>query len=69
MAEPADFVHIFDVGSGYRRKQVVDFFGEISGISFSPDTEALFIGVHDRTYSSLLQYNRLRFYSYLDSAI
>ncbi|XP_062195378.1 uncharacterized WD repeat-containing protein C2A9.03-like [Phragmites australis] len=69
MAEPADFIHIFDVASGYSRKQELDFFGEIAGISFSPDTEALFVGVHDRTYSSLLQFNRRRFYSYLDSAM
>uniref|UniRef100_A0A0A9B8Q5 Uncharacterized protein n=1 Tax=Arundo donax TaxID=35708 RepID=A0A0A9B8Q5_ARUDO len=69
MAEPADFVHIFDVAGGYRRKQELDFFGEIAGISFSPDTEALFVGVHDRTYSSLLQFNRRQFYSYLDTAL
>ncbi|XP_062192929.1 uncharacterized WD repeat-containing protein C2A9.03-like isoform X2 [Phragmites australis] len=69
MAEPADFIHIFDVASGYSRKQELDFFGEIAGISFSPDTEALFVGVHDRTYSSLLQFNQRRFYSYLDSAL
>jgi len=69
MAEPADFIHIFDVDSGYSRKQELDFFGEIAGISFSPDTESLFVGVHDRAYSSLLQFNRQRFYSYLDSAL
>ncbi|KAJ4799512.1 Transducin/WD40 repeat-like superfamily protein [Rhynchospora pubera] len=69
MAEPADFVHIFDVASGYNERQEMDFFGEISGISFSPDTEALFIGVWDRSYGSLLQYNRRRSYSYLDSLI
>ncbi|CAL9168499.1 unnamed protein product [Musa hybrid cultivar] len=67
MAEPADFVHIFDVGSGYNKQQELDFFGEISGMSFSPDTEALFVGVWDRTYGSLLQYSRLRNYLYLDS--
>lgn len=69
MAEPADFVHIFDVGSGYQVQQELDFFGEISGMSFSPDTEALFVGVWDRTYGSLLQFNRRRNYSYLDSLI
>ncbi|XP_044959734.1 uncharacterized WD repeat-containing protein C2A9.03-like [Hordeum vulgare subsp. vulgare] len=69
MAEAADFIHIFDVGSGYDRKQELDFFGEIAGISFSPDTEALFVSVHDRNYSSLLQYSRRRFYGYLDSAL
>ncbi|OAY75061.1 putative WD repeat-containing protein [Ananas comosus] len=69
MAEPADFVHIFDIGSGYSKRQELDFFGEISGMSFSPDTEALFIGVWDRTYGSLLEYSRIRNYTYLDSLL
>ncbi|KAH9804556.1 WD REPEATS REGION domain-containing protein [Citrus sinensis] len=68
-AEPADFVHVYDVKSGYEKEQEIDFFGEISGISFSPDTESLFIGVWDRTYGSLLEYGRCRNYSYLDSLI
>ncbi|KAJ0046562.1 hypothetical protein Pint_03613 [Pistacia integerrima] len=68
-AEPADFVHVYDVKSGYEREQEIDFFGEISGISYSPDTEALFVGVWDRTYGSLLEYGRCRNYSYLDSLI
>lgn len=66
MAEPADFVHIFDVRSGYKQRQEVDFFGEISGVSFSPDTESLFIGIWDNSYGSLLHYNRNRNFSYLD---
>ncbi|XP_024018745.1 uncharacterized WD repeat-containing protein C2A9.03 [Morus notabilis] len=69
MAEPADFVHVYDVKSGYEKEQEIDFFGEISGISFSPDTESLFIGVWDRTYGSLLEYGRHRNYTYLDSLI
>lgn len=69
MAEPADFVHVFDVESGYEKEQEIDFFGEISGISFSPDTESLFIGVWDRTYGSLLEFGRRRAYSYLDTLI
>lgn len=67
MAEPADFVHIYDTTTGYKKEQEIDFFGEVSGISFSPDTESLFIGVWDRTYGSLLEYGRTRDYSYLDS--
>uniref|UniRef100_A0A0D9VKC7 Uncharacterized protein n=1 Tax=Leersia perrieri TaxID=77586 RepID=A0A0D9VKC7_9ORYZ len=67
MAEPADFVHIFDVGSDYNKRQELDFFGEISGMSFSPDTDMLFVGVWDRTYGSLLQFGRLYNHSYLDS--
>ncbi|AQK54875.1 WD repeat-containing protein-like protein [Zea mays] len=67
MAEPADFVHVYDVKSDYNKRQELDFFGEISGTSFSPDTDALFVGVWDRMYGSLLQFGRLYNYSYLDS--
>ncbi|XP_071692878.1 uncharacterized WD repeat-containing protein C2A9.03-like [Rutidosis leptorrhynchoides] len=68
-AEPADFVHVFDVKCGYEKEQEIDFFGEISGSSFSPDTESLFIGVWDRTYGSLLEFGRKHNYSYLDCLI
>ncbi|XP_073286713.1 uncharacterized WD repeat-containing protein C2A9.03-like isoform X1 [Primulina huaijiensis] len=66
MAEPADFVHIFDTNSDYSRGQEIDLFGEIAGISFSPDTEALFVGVSDRTYGSLLEFNRRHYDPYSD---
>ncbi|XP_075669225.1 putative WD repeat-containing protein C2A9.03 [Castanea sativa] len=60
MAEAADFVHVYDAKNGFEKEQEIDFFGEIAGISFSPDTESgpLFIGVWDRTYASLLEYGR-----------
>ncbi|XP_020250587.1 uncharacterized WD repeat-containing protein C2A9.03-like isoform X2 [Asparagus officinalis] len=67
MAEPADFVHVFDVGAGYCEAQEIDLFGEIAGISFSPDTEALFVGIADRTYGSLLEFRRRHQYQYTDS--
>ncbi|CAH2067786.1 unnamed protein product [Thlaspi arvense] len=67
MAEPADFVHVFDAEDDYTRCQEIDLFGEIAGISFSPDTEALFVGVADRTYGSLLEFSRKRNHLYLDS--
>eukprot|EP00249_Psilotum_nudum_P010526 c22589_g1_i1 orf=1252-2607(+) len=69
MAEPADFVHIFDVSQGFNQCQEIDLFGEIAGISFSPDTDALFIGIADRTYGSLLEYSRCHANMYLDSFI
>ncbi|MCL7047780.1 hypothetical protein MKW94_008482 [Papaver nudicaule] len=56
VAEPADFVHIYSTKGDYSKRQEIDFFGEISGISLSPDDGSLFIGVWDRTYASLLQY-------------
>ncbi|GJV92922.1 hypothetical protein Tco_1540735 [Tanacetum coccineum] len=45
------------------------FFGEISGVSLSPDDETLYVGVLDRTYASLLQYNRRHKYGYLDAFV
>ncbi|KAE8656293.1 ethylene-responsive transcription factor RAP2-4-like isoform 1 [Hibiscus syriacus] len=68
-AEPADFVHVFNTKSGYVNCQEIDIFGEIAGISFSPDTEALFVGVTDRTYGSLLEFIRRRDNHYLDSML
>ncbi|XP_074344180.1 putative WD repeat-containing protein C2A9.03 isoform X1 [Apium graveolens] len=67
VAEPADFVHVYSARVDYKKRQEIDFFGEISGVSLSPDDETLFIGVWDRTYASLLQYNRINEYKYLDS--
>ena len=67
VAEPADFVHVYSSEANYRKRQEIDFFGEISGVSLSPDDESLYIGIWDRTYASLLQYNKRHAYGYLDS--
>ncbi|PNH07375.1 WD repeat domain-containing protein [Tetrabaena socialis] len=37
-----------------------DFFGEIAGIAFTPDSASLFIGVADLTYASLMHFERQR---------
>ncbi|CAM0906842.1 unnamed protein product [Alopecurus aequalis] len=67
MAEAADFVHVYDARACYTAVQEIDLFGEIAGVAFSPDTDALFVGVADRTYGSLLEFSRRRRCSYLDS--
>lgn len=66
MAEAADFIHIFDTHSNYSKSQEIDLFGEIAGISFSPDGVALFVGISDRTYGSLMEFHHRRNYRYLD---
>jgi WD40 repeat protein len=59
MAEPCDFVHIYDVTRGdFGLAQEIDLFGEIAGISISPDSHSLFIGLYDRNYGSLLEFKR-----------
>lgn len=69
VAEPADFVHVYSTKENYKKEQEIDFFGEISGVSLSPDDESLYIGIWDRTYASLLQYNRRHTYKYLDAFV
>lgn len=59
MAEPADFVHIFDKNSDYHRSQLIDFFGEISGISFTPNEDYLYIGNADRALGGLLEFEKM----------
>jgi WD40 repeat protein len=67
MSESADFLHIFDVASGYMRRQEVEFFGDVSGISFSPHTENLFLGTKAGNNNNLMVFHRQREFSYLDS--
>ena len=58
MAEPTDFVHVFDVQSDYQQSQEVDLFGEISGMAFSPDADMFFVSVFDETYGSVMQFRK-----------
>lgn len=67
MSEAADFVHVYDSQADYSKEQEIDIFGEIAGMSFSPDAEALFVGVADRTYGSLIEFTRRHRYDYFDS--
>ncbi|KAK3151777.1 hypothetical protein QOZ80_3AG0250410 [Eleusine coracana subsp. coracana] len=66
-AEAADFVHVYDAEAGYAAEQEVDLFGEIAGAAFSPDGEAMFVAVADRTYGGLLEFRRRRTLDYLDA--
>ncbi|KAD3337092.1 hypothetical protein E3N88_32612 [Mikania micrantha] len=69
VAESADFVHVYNTKLNYEKRQEIDFFGEISGVSLSPDDETLYVGLWDRTYASLLQFNKRNKYGYLDSFV
>lgn len=59
MAEPRDYVHIFDINGGeFDTCQEIDLFGEIAGIALTPNAEGLYVAVSDRMYSSLIEYER-----------
>ncbi|KAJ3017366.1 hypothetical protein HKX48_003575 [Thoreauomyces humboldtii] len=72
IAESVDFVHLVDCCSGPRGEesgswtsQTIDFFGEVAGVSFTPGAtgdgaEALFIGISDPKYGSILELKRER---------
>jgi len=56
-AESADMVHVYDTQT-YLNEQQLDVFGEITGSSFSPDSAKLFVGIHDATYYSMIEFDR-----------
>lgn len=52
MAELADFVQIYDIKQNYN---IIDFSGEMAGMSISPETKANFIGVAQQMYGNTLK--------------
>ncbi|KAF9135889.1 hypothetical protein BGW39_010704 [Mortierella sp. 14UC] len=60
MAEDRHYVHIVDTTTDYSQAQKIDFVGDISGISFTPDGEGLYIGVSSIDFSSLLEFEKFR---------
>jgi hypothetical protein len=50
--------HIYDHTTQYKTAQTIDLFGEISGVSITPDNNSIFIAVTDRIYGCLLEYTR-----------
>lgn len=59
MAEARDYVRIVDVVDGeFKSCEVLAFFGDIAGISFTPNAERIYVAISDRTYSGLMAYER-----------
>ncbi|KAK6342636.1 hypothetical protein TWF718_008030 [Orbilia javanica] len=56
-AEPADMVSIVDAVT-WESRQRIDFFGEIAGITFSPDGRDLYIANSDRMVGGLMKFDR-----------
>ncbi len=56
-----DFVHIYNPTS-FDHSQIIDFFGEVGGISFSPGSikwgeSCLYIGIEEKVYGSIMEYS------------
>jgi len=60
IAEPADYVHIYDASTGlYEDKQTIEFIGETAGVSFDPTGDSLFIGNADDLVGSIYEFSRV----------
>lgn len=60
IAEPADYVHIYDATTGlYEEKQTIEFIGETAGVSFDPTGDSLFIGNADDLVGSIYEFGRV----------
>ncbi|KAK7332671.1 hypothetical protein VNO80_29426 [Phaseolus coccineus] len=58
MGEDLDYVHVYNVIDEFETKQEIDIFGHVSGLSFSPDTNSLFIGVSMDCFPTHLKFSR-----------
>ena len=59
MGETDDFVQVFDVSSGFTRAQVIDLFGMVAGVAFTPTARRLRIAMHEPIFSSLCTWRRV----------
>ena len=57
VAEPADIIHAVDARL-YETKQRLDQFGEIAGISFTPDGDAFYAANSDDLLGGIMEYER-----------
>lgn len=58
VGENIDFVEIYNVDKHYEEMQVIDFFGELSGLTFDEEHgENLFIGVMLVKHNGIFEYN------------
>ncbi|KAH0536313.1 hypothetical protein FGG08_006806 [Glutinoglossum americanum] len=57
VAEPADIVSVVDADL-FESKQNIDFFGEIGGVSFTPDGRDLFIANMDSKVGGIMEFER-----------
>ena len=56
--EESDFVIFYDVASGFDRCSTLDFFGETSGISFTPDGDYGYVGCGDAQRGGIIELRR-----------
>jgi len=54
-SEPADFIHVYKTDT-FETCQVIDFFGNVSGISFTPDSSQLSISLVDTMFGCLVDF-------------
>uniref|UniRef100_A0A7S3ED33 Anaphase-promoting complex subunit 4 WD40 domain-containing protein n=1 Tax=Rhodosorus marinus TaxID=101924 RepID=A0A7S3ED33_9RHOD len=59
MSDNSDYVYIYLVGDmDFQRKQEIDLFGLVSGVTVSPDDELLTVGVVHKAAGRLLEFER-----------
>eukprot|EP01069_Polyplicarium_translucidae_P007570 Polyplicarium_translucidae@DN3123_c0_g1_i2.p1 len=59
VAESEDYIHVLRHDDDYRQKQTLEFYGSVTGASFSPDGSQLFVGAMARHGGKLLQFSRM----------
>ena len=56
-AEQGDFVHVIDAVD-WSGKQTIEFFGDVAGVSITPDGRSLWVANHDPGFGGLMEFER-----------
>lgn len=59
VAEADDYVSVYSVHSDFRECQIIDFFGETSGIAFDPESRHLYIGCASAENGGIFEFQSL----------
>lgn len=54
--EADDFVHVYSTQRAYREGQIIDFFGECSGIAWDPQGDSLYIGCSGAENGGIMEF-------------
>lgn len=57
-AEPIDFVHIYET-KHFESSQVIDMFGDIAGVSFTPEDQSLYIANADERVGGIFEFQKI----------
>lgn len=69
MVEEMDYVSFFHVPSLFERSSNIDFFGDISGVDFTPDSEKFYVGCAEADRGGIIEMTKPKWRTFTDFCV